>query len=54
MATTNDITHDEIKTKTVTKAFTDNYSGIDWSIKLNTDEPLCAECGEIECKCVAK
>jgi hypothetical protein len=54
MTATNPITGDEIKTKTVTKAFTDNYAGIDWSVKLNTDEPLCNGCGEIQCKCSNK
>jgi hypothetical protein len=37
-----------------TKKYQDNFGGIDWSIKLNTDEPLCSECGEIECKCSNK
>jgi hypothetical protein len=53
MAATNDITHDEIKSKP-SSTYSDKYEGIDWSIKLNTDEPLCNECGEIECKCSNK
>lgn len=53
MTATNDITGDEIKTKP-SETYADRYEGIDWSVKLNTDEPLCNECGETECKCLVK
>jgi hypothetical protein len=53
MASTNPITGDKIQTKP-SDTYADKFDGIDWSVKLNTDDPLCASCGEIECKCVAK
>jgi hypothetical protein len=53
MAAINEHTGDAIKTKP-SDTYADGYSGIDWSVKLNTEDPLCASCGEIECKCVAK
>jgi hypothetical protein len=53
MATTNPITGDKIQTKP-SDTYADKFDGIDWSVKLNTDDPLCASCGEIECKCAAK
>lgn len=53
MASHNEHTGDAIQTKPSTK-YADNYHGIDWTVKLNTDEPICSECGEIECKCLVK
>lgn len=53
MATTNDITGDKIQSKP-SESYADKYDGIDWSVKLNTDEPLCAQCGEVECICTTK
>lgn len=50
---TNPITGDRITTKRST-TYADNYKGIDWSVKLVTDEPLCSLCGEFECKCESK
>jgi hypothetical protein len=53
MATTNPITGDKIQTKP-SDIYADGYSGIDWSVKLNTDEPLCNGCGETVCICKGK
>jgi hypothetical protein len=53
MASINEHTGDAIKTKP-SYTYADGYSGIDWSVKLITDEPLCNGCGEVQCKCVAK
>jgi hypothetical protein len=53
MATTNPITGDKIQTKP-SDTYAQGHDAIDWSVKLNTDEPLCNECGEIECKCSNK
>jgi hypothetical protein len=53
MAAINDITGDAIKTKP-SDTYAQGHDAIDWSVKLNTDDPLCASCGEIECKCVDK
>lgn len=53
MATTNPITGDAIQTKPST-SYADNYNCIDWTAKLNTDEPICSECGEAECICIVK
>lgn len=53
MATTNPITGDLIQTKASAK-YADNFGGIDWTVKLNTDEPICSECGEAECVCIVK
>jgi hypothetical protein len=53
MAATNPVTGDKIQTKP-SDTYADGYQGIDWSVKLNTDEPLCNECGEVQCKCESK
>lgn len=53
MAAHNEHTGDAIQTKPSAK-YADNYGGIDWTVKLNTDEPICSECGEVQCKCVIK
>jgi hypothetical protein len=34
----NDITGDSLSTKTTTDDYRSGYEGIDWSVKLNTDE----------------
>lgn len=49
----NDVTGDRITTKRST-TYADNYSVVDWSVKLVTDEPLCNACGEVDCKCESK
>jgi len=47
MATKNDVTGDEIKSKGLTEQGKTNFDAIDWSVKLQ--EP-CKQCGELECK----
>jgi hypothetical protein len=34
----NDVTGDSLSTKPTTEKFRKGYEGIDWSVKLNTDE----------------
>jgi hypothetical protein len=50
MAAINEHTGDAIKTK-LSDTYAGRFDSIDWTVKLNTDEPLCNGCGEIECKC---
>ena len=46
----NDITGNQLKTMP-SKAYEEKYDSIDWSVKLITEEPLCSQCGELECEC---
>ena len=53
MTAKNEHTGDTIQTKP-SDTYAQGHDGIDWSVKLITDEPLCNECGEVECECNQK